>query len=538
MTHGRKQARDTADDDEALMDPNPIWAQADDAAIQRDFGRAERLYRQALSLQTGHVPSLIGLSNLKSELGQHRSAHRLALQAWQAKPEHPALLYALAQRLRYFCEYEKLVECLGRPAFASQAPVDVLARGVVMLSSIGAQTEAMALARHAVQREPRNATALYVLGNQQLFLGETALAESCYEASLAADPKLFQNSWMLAGARPQTAESNHVARLHEQLRQARPGGEGETYLYYALHKELHDIGDYEAAWQALDQACSARRALIQYEPAEDVALADAMIGLCTPDFLKAAAGTTRLPSTPIFIVGMHRSGTTLLERMLSGHSDIGDAGETAAFDAAMHWATDHFASGGQPDLESVKRARGADYQAVAERYAESARWLSRGKPWFTEKLPMNFWNVGFIAKALPQARVINLVRDPVATCFSNLRTFFAGVARYSYRQDELAAFYLQYRRVMAHWSQVLPGTVLNVEYQRLVDDPDGTIREVAEFCGFDYQPAQVDVARSGGRIATASAALARSGIVKDRGEIWRHYAHHLQPLIDGLRSVR
>lgn len=200
------------------MDPNQIWAQADDAATQRDFGRAERLYRQALSLQTGHVPSLIGLSNLKSELGQHRAAHRFALQAWQAKPEHPALLYALAQRLRYFCEYGKLVECLGRPAFASLAPVDVLARGVVMLSSIGAQTEAMALARHAVQREPRNATALYVLGNQQLFLGETALAESCYEASLAADPKLFQNSWMLAGARPQTAESNHVSRLHEQLR--------------------------------------------------------------------------------------------------------------------------------------------------------------------------------------------------------------------------------------------------------------------------------------------------------------------------------
>lgn len=522
----------------ASANPNPIWAQADDAAMQRDFGKAERLYRQALALEPAHVPSLIGLSNLKSELGQHRAAHRFALQAWQARPEHPALLYALAQRLRYFCEYALLVECLGHPAFASQAPVDVLARGVVMLSSIGAQSQALALARLAVQRQPGNATAQYVLGNQLLFLGETEQAEACYEASLAADPQLFQNSWMLAGARTQTVESNHLARLHAQLSRARPGGEGETYLYYALHKELHDIGDYEAAWTALDKACSTRRALVQYDPAEDAALADAMIALCTPDFVKALPGMAPQPSTPIFIVGMHRSGTTLLERMLSGHSDIGDAGETAAFDAAMHWATDHFASGGQPDLESVKRGRGADYQAVAERYAESARWLSRGKPWFTEKLPMNFWNVGFIAKALPQARVINLVRDPVATCFSNLRTFFAGVARYSYRQDELAAFYLQYRRVMAHWSQVLPGTVLNVDYQRLVDDPDGTIRKVAEFCGFDYQPAQVDVARSGGRIATASAALARSGIVKDRGEIWRHYAEHLQPLIDGLRSVR
>lgn len=514
------------------MNANRLWAAAEKACDRKDWGTAERNYRAALGLEAGHAPSLIGLSTVLSRRGAHREAHAAIAALWKRKPQDPAIVYALAQRLRYFHEFKAVEECLGAPRFSAEAPADVIARGVVMLSSVGAHDAAVHMADAGLAREPNHAALLYVRGNLQLFSGDTTAAEQCYEKSLVADPKLFQNSWMLAGARTQTAQSNHVSRIQRQLKAARPGGEGEAYLAYALHKELHDLGDYEKAWLALERGCAAKRRNVSYSLGEDKALLDDLIRLCKRDFFVSRSSVSQ-PSIPIFIVGMHRSGTTLLERMLSGHSQIGDAGETGAFLAAMQLAADH-ALPGRLDAELIRRAPSVDFDEVARTYAPSAAWLSKGKPFFTEKLPMNFWNVGFIAKALPQAKVLNLVRDPMDTCFSNLRTLFAGVAMYSYRQDELAEFYGLYRRMMEHWHDVLPGCVLDVHYDELVENPEAVLEKITEFCGVGYQPSLVDVSRSSGRVATASAALARQGIRKDRGELWRHYERHVGPLLNAL----
>lgn len=518
-----------------MRDADAAWHEGERAAQRGDYARAEAHYGAALAIDAHHVPSLIGLSETLSRRDAHREAHAAAMRAAAVKPEHPALRYALAQRMRFFQEFEALEELLADPRFVREAPVDVIARGVVMLSAIGASTAAMRMARAAVARGERNPVAWYVLGNQQLFVGDVADAEHSYERCLALNPDFAQASWMLAGARTQTQDSNHVLRLRRQLGRVRPRSPGAAYLGYGLHKELHDLGDHAGAWEALQGACAAKRASVQYAVGEDRALVDAMIARCTPEFVGATARPA-LEHVPIFIVGMHRSGTTLLERMLAGHPEIGDAGETSAFDARMQLACDH-ASPGKPDLEIVRRAADADFDAIARGYAGSAQWLSRGKPWYTEKLPMNFWNVGFIARALPQARILHLVRDPMATCFSNLRTYFADVALYSYVQEELAAFYLEYRRMMAHWRDVVPDVVMDVEYQQLVDHPEATLRRICDFCGIDFRPAMLDVTRSGGRVATASAALARQGIRKDRGEVWRSYESWLQPLLRGLAPL-
>lgn len=515
------------------MNANALWAAAEAAYDRKDWGRAERSYRAALAQDQGHVPSLIGLSTVLSRQGRHRDAHAATMAAWARRPDDPSIVYAIAQRLRYFHEFQALEECLAAPRFAAEAPGQVVARGVVMLSSIGAHDAAVHMAERGLAREPGSAALLYVRGNLHLFSGESLEAEQCYEKSLDADGKLFQSSWMLAGAKTQTPESNHVERIERQLTQARVGGEGEAYLSFGLHKELHDLREYDKAWLALDRGCVAKRKNVAYSLDDDKALLDQVTRLCRSEFFNVESSVPQ-PSVPIFIVGMHRSGTTLLERMLSGHSQIGDAGETGAFLAAMQLAADH-ALPGRLDVRLVNRANNVDYDEVARNYAASAAWLSRGKPFFTEKLPMNFWHVGFIAKAMPQARILNLVRDPMDTCFSNLRTLFAGVAMYSYRQDELAGFYGLYRRLMDHWHGVLPGRILDVHYDELVERPEETMGKIAAFCGIDYQSSLVDVSRSSGRVATASATLARQGIRKDRGELWRHYERHLGTLVSALK---
>lgn len=511
------------------MSAHQHWLAGEAACDRQNWKQAERAYRQALETDATHVPALIGLSTVLSRRGSHRAAYDATMAAWALRPRDPPLAFALAQRLRYFHEFAAVEDCLVGSGLAAHAPAHVVAKAVVMLSSIGAQAPAVAMAEAALRREPRDPSSLYVRGNLHMFSGEVAEAEACYEASLRSDPNFFQNSWMLAYARTQAPDSNHVDRIERQIAQVRPGSEGEAYLSYALHKELHDIGeDDDAAWRALERGCAAKRRNVAYDVASDVAIADAMVELCTPDFLAASAPVVQ-EHVPVFIVGMHRSGTTLLERILSGHSAIGDAGETNAFDAQVQLAADH-ASPGRLDLELLRRAPGIDFAEVARGYAAQARWLSRGSPLFTEKLPSNFWNVGFIAKALPQARILHLVRDPMDTCFSNLRTLFAGVAMYSYDQEELATFYLQYRRLMDHWRAVLPGRVLDVPYDELVSDPGAMAARIAAYCGIDYEPAMVDVTRSSGRVATASASLARQGIRKDRGNLWRRYEARLEPM--------
>lgn len=508
-----------------MQQAHSAWLAGEQALQRKDAARAASSYRMALAVDPGFVPALIGLSTALTQLGHHRDAHDAALRAFALRPPVAPLLYAIAQRLRYFHEFARLVECLGEPAFAASAPAGVIAKAAVMLSSIGAHEEATRLAEQGLRRDPSDAACLHVRGNFHLFRGETEQAEECYEASLRSDPLLFQNSLMLAGARAATPERNLVDRIRSQLKTARPGGNGEVYLSFALHRQLHDLGRDDEAWESLKRGCAAKRRQVQYDAGADRALVERLVDVCTPDFV-SPIGDVDMPHVPIFIVGMHRSGTTLLERMLAGHSQVGDAGETSSFHAEMELALDRAAPAG-PDAAFVEAARGADFTRVARGYAERARWLSRGNAWFTEKLPQNFLNVGFIAKALPQARFLHLVRDPMDTCFSNLRQLFSGAALYSYDQAELGRFYLLYRRAMAHWREVLPGRVLDISYDALIEDPEAMARRVAAHCGLQFEEGMVDISRRGGTVSTPSATTAREGFRKDRGQVWRRYERHL-----------
>lgn len=515
-----------------MTNAGQLWMSAETAFDRKDWPLAEARYGQALEVDPAHVPSLIGRSTVLTNLGRHREAHASIMLAWERQPEDPALRYGLAQRLRYFSEFAALEKCLTHPSVASAAPVPILARCVVMLSSIGAHAAAVRLADAALARNGVDPACLYVRGNLHFFEGQLAQAEACYERSMESDPMMVQASWMLASVRTQTAQSNHVARLRRQLGKAVAGGQGEVYLNYGLHKELHDLGDFEGAWQALETGNRAKRRQVEFSLSEARSYLDAVRSVFTADFM-AASRETGLAATPIFIVGMHRSGTTLLERILSGHSMIGDAGETSSIDAQIQLAAD-YAAPGRTDPRLVERMRAMDFARMRQGYARHVPWLARGSMFFTEKLPSNFWNVGAILKALPEARILHLVRDPMDTCFSNLRTFFAGVATYSYDQEELAAFYGVYREMMEHWHAVAPGAVLDVDYHALVEAPDAVAKRVALHCGVPYEDGMIDTTRSHGRVATASASTARQGIRRDRGSVWKHYERHLGALQDGL----
>jgi len=516
------------------MQANLYWQDGEKAAARRDWPSAVHAYGAALACDPTHVPSLLGMSSVYSRLGRHRDARDLVLQAHAAGPRLAPLIFGVGQRLRYFNEYQAVIDCFGKAAFAEQAPPQPLAEAAVALSTMGANEPATALIDRALRRDPKHAGSLYFRGNLRTFNGDFDAAEQDYESALRFDPGLFQASWMLAGLRKQTPQSNHVQRLQKQLRQATPGRRGQVYVSFAMHKEHHDLGNHVQAWEALERGCKVERALVGYSPEATADMFGELRRVCDAGFASAPSTVAR-DATPIFIVGMFRSGTSLLERMLSGHSAVTDGGETLAFAEQMKRATDCVTSG-VLDAEMVRRAAAADFDAVARGYAEPARWLAKGRPFFTEKLPGNFLNIGFIARTLPHARIVHLVRDPMDTCFANLRTLFSEVAAYSYDQQEMADYYNRYRSLMRHWHSEMPGRVLDVSYSDLVNDPEGQVRRVADYCGLPFEAGMLDLARSGGSVVTASAAQVRQGIVKDRGAAWLPYAEQLQVMRNALHA--
>jgi hypothetical protein len=238
---------------------------------------------------------------------------------------------------------------------------------------------------------------------------------------------------------------------------------------------------------------------------------------------------------PVFIVGMHRSGTTLLEQMLDASPQVRGVGELNDFTAAMRHATDHYCKGTLDGI-LVQRAATADFAEVGRRYMEGLAWRLGDERFFTDKQPANFLNAGFICRALPQAKILHLVRDPVETCFSNLRELFSGINEYSYDQRELADYFLQYRRLMAHWHAAFPGRILDVSYAALTSDPEASMRVVAAHCGIDYVPAMSDPRSSKRVVSTASSVQVRERVVRREVPKWAPYARHLEPLVRALRE--
>ena len=516
------------------MDMQALWQQAHRHAENRDWDQAKACFNAILEQRPDDPAVLTQLSYVCSLAGQYRAARAAALRASSGRaPIPPAVLSQLLPRLRTFNEAEafhRLLDGLGPPQRMS---IPMLVTCAAQLSYFNEQERALALLDEARAADPDYPATLMSRGQVLTYLARFDEAERDLLRSQARAPEVAQVYWLLSRLRRQTPDRNHVARIRAQL--ARPGRSpiDVAMLGYALHKELDDLGDYAGAAEALSTACAAKRSTLQYDAAESRRLVDALIAFEAP----ASAATTPLDApgarTPLFIVGMHRSGTTLLEQLLDGHSEVRGVGELYDFTARMRYATDHHCRG-VIDTTLVERAGGADFDSVGRGYLAGLEWRLGERRCFTDKLPSNFLNIGFICSALPQARILHMVREPMEVCFSNLRELFAEANPYSYDQLELAAFHHQYQRLMAHWHRQWGGRILDIDYRELTRDPEAVMRRVTAFCGLEFEPSMLDIGARTRGVATASAVQVRQGIVAREQPKWAPYANYLGPLMEAL----
>jgi tetratricopeptide (TPR) repeat protein len=364
------------------------------------------------------------------------------------------------------------------------------------------------------------------------FRGELALAESDYDHCLTLDPTDAQAQLNRSELRPQTRERNHVAELEFLLSRGPRNWRAEVALRYALAKEHSDLDDYAAAWNELSAGAALRRRHLEYDVAVDVATVDSLIEAFPA---RAVGGTENESAEPIFIVGMPRTGSTMLERILGRHPEVTAAGELTDFPDALIAAL-------PPHTGGDRRARIAesvhlDCAALGVDYLSRTRRVTGQRTRFTDKMPLNYLYCGLIDRALPNARIVHLSRHPMATGFSLYRVLFDRGYPFSYDLREIAEYYAAYRRLMAHWQVVLPGKLIEVAYEDLVKAPEATCRRLFGRLGLEWRHECLDFHLNPDPTTTASAAQVRRPVYSSALDEWQHFADKLAPLRERLEAL-
>ncbi|AKC88373.1 hypothetical protein WQ53_12060 [Pseudoxanthomonas suwonensis] len=506
------------------------WRRAE-AAARSGAEAARAAYEGVLDQPELVVPARLRLTDLELECGAVRAATAQALAGFRVPESDPMLLLELARRLFGLGEVAAGLQCLRSPAIAAATAPGVHAdagRMLCELSFYDLARERLEQAQRLGLRTPRLA---YLGGMARMYCGAIDAAEDAFEACLHLDPDFMPAARLLSTLRRQTPEHNHVDRLRAAQRRLGDAHAFAPLVHYALFKELDDLGDAEAAWVHLARGMATRRAQIGHGEDAERALFAALRrwrGAAAAEAVGEAAGPV-----PIFVVGMPRSGTTLLERLLAAHPQVADAGELRDFVCQLRWCCDR-AGGPHPDAGLMAASEGIDPALLGRRYMEHAAWRADGRACFIDKLPSNFLVTGPIAAALPQARIIHMVRDPMDSCFSNLKALFADAYPHSYSQEEMARHYLRYRGLMAHWERAFPGRILEVRYEALVADPEAEARRVLGFCGLQWTPEVLGDRARKGMVGTASTVQVREPIHGRYLGQWRRYARHLVPLQEAL----
>ncbi|MGH8117399.1 MAG: sulfotransferase [Rhodanobacteraceae bacterium] len=514
---------------------DPLWQRAQACLARGQFDDARQVLVSFRAAGRGNdVHAHLVSAQIAWREDRIRDGTRHALDAAGAVPDDVEALCAVAGVLLESGESVAARDCLDRVApDACDNPV-LLMRLAALRKRLEQHAAELALLDRARALGHASAALRYSRGVALMYNGRLEDAEAELASSLRDAPGRGRVAVPLVGLRRQTPDHNYLRALDAGARVAAAGTEDEAAFEFARYRTLEDLGRDDDAWQVLARGNALMHARLHDKAAQHHEWLERLLAAAS-SIRQGPAGQRPAGPIPIFIIGVPRSGTTLLERMLGNHPQVADAGELMDFGAQLHWMAD--TRNVQTDA-MVSRLPGLDYAELGRPYLAQTQWRARGKVFFIDKQPPNWVLAAAIHAALPWAPILHLVRDPVDTCFSNWRAYFGNACAYSYDLDALAAFYIDYRRVMAHWHATLPRAILDVEYSELVDDPEATLRWVFAFCGLDWEPGCSDITRNAAPSATLSAAQVRSSVRRDTGGRWRAYAKPLAHLLEALQPWR
>lgn len=507
-----------------------LWRRA--RALENDgkVAAAKEIYQGLIEEDPERLYVRIRLSAIEQGEGNYRGARGHAIRC--AESVRTSRWKDMAAVTRLLMTFDERVLARELIMGADWSHPDIV-RGSAVLSQhlwlIGEVADAVRLMDVAMAQARPSAVLAYSRANALRYLGDMDTATAEYERCLALDPNDAHAHWSLASHQKASPPGARIPRIEAARAAHAIGSSEQAFLHYALFKEHEDAGDTVQAWQHLMAGAALKRRRLRYAPeleAEGFEVLEAM----PRGFIGQRGDVVPEGVVPIFVLGMPRTGTTLLERILGGHSEVMPAGELDDFNSALAWESNQFlAPFAHPAM--LEKLRHVDHAKVGEAYAARTRTWARGRRFMVDKNPANFINAGFIAKALPHARILCLRRRAMDACLSNLKVLFTNDAfGYSYDLDELADYYIRFDRLSRHWAEVLDGQYMEVDYEQLVEAPAVMTERVMRFCGLEFEPASVDITRNQAPVTTASSTQVREPINRRGIGAWRRYADQLEPL--------
>ena len=512
-----------------------ISATARNAARSNDWARvkacAKEILRRNRNSPEGHF--LVGLS----EKASRRSAHAVAAFTRAIKLDDKRYDAAVELAGQYLVsgQFAEAVTLLERyEAQLNHSPRYLDMAGTIY-TNVGLPDRGWPLYRKANELQPGVDSIQANLAACSVFVGKIDAAKEIYRRLLDKYPNHQRNHHELSRIARAT-DSTHIEQMKDVLRATNMAAERNIFIYYAIGKEWEDLEQWDEAFKYYEMAGNAAATVANYDVTADLRLIDKVVEVCNTDWLSCGTNQTAPHSsgkTPIFIVGLPRTGTTLVERIVSCHSQVESVGETYFIPNMLRRASG-IRSSESMNAAIVEAASKKPIEVIANGYLDAVSYKFGTKPVFIEKFPENFLHLGFIGKAYPRARIVCVKRNPMDACFA---MFKQSYFRYAYRLDDLGRYYVAHNRLLNHWREALDDRLIEVEYESLVSDQEGQTRRLLEQLGLPFEEACLEFHQNITPSNTASAVQVREKMHSRSVNRWQHFAVHLQPLQTCLASA-
>ena len=497
---------------------------------------AEGIYREILQRDPRNLEALRLLALIAMDAEHYGQAEKLLQRAVEIAPDFLAAWIDLSRAQLERLDLSAALQSIERAAALNPRSANVQVHVANALARSGRHNEAIETYGRATELKPDWPAGYLGLGNALKTVGRQAEAIAAYRRAAVLRPDQSEAWWSLSNLKTFRFEDAEIEAMERQLESPALPDEARVQFSFALAKAREDRGEPARAFELYELGNRTRRRLENYDPVQTEVINERIIDVFDADFLARHAGCGHPDPAPIFVVGLPRSGSTLIEQILASHSQV-DATHELPEVGRLIQGINRERKDRVTYPEAVRDFNDAAWAALGRSYIDETRRYRRGAPYFVDKMPNNFASIGLIALALPNARIINTRRHPLDTCLSCYKQLFAKGQPFTYDLVELGEYYLQYERLMAHWHAVLPGRVLDVQYESVVTDLPAETRRLLEFCGLPWEDACLRYYETERAIRTASSEQVRRPIYDSSVGVWRQYTRELAPLIDILRPI-